>query len=638
MINNNAEALWSSTSNDKYNTQFQQPTRHVSPLQQRASIATVAPQIDTQYGNLTASVQQQINAIGSMLAAVPNGNCAPSNGTATAMDVFDTYALHAPFMSQVSADPFCIDPASAAAATSSGSPAAMPLISDIPSQIKGNDISLFNWYDPPISSASTLAPNTAGSSLGLASSSSLKPSIWQSKKRRMTLPQVTTSPSTPSSEPFFNKLIQYRKLSNMSQTNNYTVRMLPHIDRGFFRATDDWTCYRRNYFQISSTFWMTGSTGPVNNPECPCLVSSADGQSVLTVTQFYLGISAEVADCDAPVELVQHTPKRDKGPQTIPTPLPIRAHASNLDDSSGPSNTVCFERLQFKTATANNGKRRAAQQYYSLTIELYAECANGENVLVASMQSSPVVVRGRSPGHYADGSKRRNTTMSNIRPSANSSTTPLSKHDTQKRKKRSLSVAAAQGQSLSNGSLVPAPSNSSSSSMGSEGGFAGSNTQTDSVANAAAAAAATATGAPRYDLSANEVAHVFPDLNLSVAAVASTATANQNQLIDTLLVSAPPPLTINPMEAIQDIRMPYSQQTSPSAVMMPDPSLFGGMQAQMHSPQLTLDSYSLSSSSLSLTKSNDSMNRESAAAAATVAIQALMSTVDRPDSAFDNNY
>src|SRR5216117_1336256 len=64
---------------------------------------------------------------------------------------------------------------------------------------------------------------------------------------------------------------------------------------------------------------------------------------------------------------------------------------------------VTYERIQFKQATANNGKRRAAQQYFSLIVEAYAVILGEqgtEDVRVAVSKSSPVVVRGRSPGHY----------------------------------------------------------------------------------------------------------------------------------------------------------------------------------------------------------------------------------------------
>jgi hypothetical protein len=42
------------------------------------------------------------------------------------------------------------------------------------------------------------------------------------------------------------------------------------------------------------------------------------------------------------------------------------------------------------------------QQYYKLTLELYATLENGESLTLASIDSCSLVVRGRSPNHYLD--------------------------------------------------------------------------------------------------------------------------------------------------------------------------------------------------------------------------------------------
>lgn len=71
-----------------------------------------------------------------------------------------------------------------------------------------------------------------------------------------------------------------------------------------------------------------------------------------------------------------------------------------------PQTEHTFERIQFKQATANNGKRRAAQQYYRLVIELHAHVGElGRRVAdqwlkAAHRKSARLVVRGRSPEHY----------------------------------------------------------------------------------------------------------------------------------------------------------------------------------------------------------------------------------------------
>lgn len=69
-----------------------------------------------------------------------------------------------------------------------------------------------------------------------------------------------------------------------------------------------------------------------------------------------------------------------------------------------------FERIQFQKATANNGKRRAQQQYFHVIVELYAGVSgrghHDQWVLIATKESDPMVVRGRSPGHYKDNNRR----------------------------------------------------------------------------------------------------------------------------------------------------------------------------------------------------------------------------------------
>lgn len=185
-------------------------------------------------------------------------------------------------------------------------------------------------------------------------------------------------------------------------------------------ADNDWTCYRRNYFQVSSAFsihglpatathYYGGGGGPDQWQQC---LVHVDG-TFRPVQRFLLGISARVSNSDKKIELVQHTPKRDKGPQTTPMPRPITPGGNLSMSTVGTNNNiVTFERIQFKTATANNGKRRAAQQYYVCIIDLYAEIDGGQQVKIATCQSAPLVVRGRSPGHYSDSHERYEMPMS----------------------------------------------------------------------------------------------------------------------------------------------------------------------------------------------------------------------------------
>ncbi|KAF4126673.1 hypothetical protein GMORB2_0409 [Geosmithia morbida] len=195
------------------------------------------------------------------------------------------------------------------------------------------------------------------------------------------------------------------------------------VDKGFFLADNEWTCYRRNYFSCVCSYSLTPYI-----PNVPVEVTMP-GSRPATVCGFAMGISAVVAENNQHmIGLVQHTPKRDKGPIKKPPKVPLMAKQDSnacqmgyfgnsamlgqsafpdgwvAAESGGAPQTECtFERVQFKQATQNNGKRRAAQQYYQLMIELYANTgspSNPNHVRIAYRKSAKMIVRGRSPSHY----------------------------------------------------------------------------------------------------------------------------------------------------------------------------------------------------------------------------------------------
>lgn len=199
------------------------------------------------------------------------------------------------------------------------------------------------------------------------------------------------------------------------------------IDKGFFLSDGEWTCYRRNYFSCICSY----SLSP-HYPNVPMQYIPSGSSAPYQVYGFAMSISSVVAESDSHnIELVQHTPKRDKGPVARPekvrlnskppqqTTHPLGMYTSPHDMTGGsramyeggygqsPQGSYptehTFERIQFKQATANNGKRRAAQQYYHLVIELYADVGNqnaDQFMKIAQRKSAKMIVRGRSPGHY----------------------------------------------------------------------------------------------------------------------------------------------------------------------------------------------------------------------------------------------
>jgi len=158
----------------------------------------------------------------------------------------------------------------------------------------------------------------------------------------------------------------------------------------------------------------------------------------MQVQAFAMSISAVVdGENGKPIELVQHTTKRHKGPQYTPPrvvllPLPVNTALHNgigLADlmgtdspslfdpnvtqiSSQPKTEHTFNRIQFKQATANNGKPSNGQQYCHIMVDLYVDLGAqlGEHrwAKIARRVSAQLVIRGRSPGYYhAEGKKQR---------------------------------------------------------------------------------------------------------------------------------------------------------------------------------------------------------------------------------------
>lgn len=229
---------------------------------------------------------------------------------------------------------------------------------------------------------------------------------------------------------------------NFHQITGDGQSIVPHIDckveKGFFFSQDrTWTCYRRNYFSVNCSYTLAPY---LPNSRLHLDRGGRNGPEQIQAMAVTLSAAVDGA-AGKSIELVQHTPKRDKRPQLqmqmeklMPMPpgkgaaethgyplqfthstatlappfLPLQQDSEQLYSPAGHSTTSyqhTFKYIQFKSATANNGKKRAQQQYYHLIVELYADVRRPSNpqpdwVRVAQRVSAAVVVRGRSPSHY----------------------------------------------------------------------------------------------------------------------------------------------------------------------------------------------------------------------------------------------
>ena len=263
----------------------------------------------------------------------------------------------------------------------------------------------------------------------------------------MPLEATGKSPSTrPDGPPFDDTRVIHPVIT--SRHHQLTPDIAASIQKGFFQVDGRWTCYRRNYFTVSCSFNFRTSSY-----DGQLYVQRHSNHQAEPINQFAISITAKTAAMNSNQEsevraLVQHTPKRDKATESVPgkviiQPAPTPSFSSstalsangNLYASSQqvspsllvdysttytstqhqtPPTSCTFERIQFQKATANNGKRRAQQQYFHIVVELSADISRaGESphwVKIATKQSEPMVVRGRSPGHYKDNVRRDSTT------------------------------------------------------------------------------------------------------------------------------------------------------------------------------------------------------------------------------------
>jgi len=190
-------------------------------------------------------------------------------------------------------------------------------------------------------------------------------------------------------------------------------------------------CYRRNLFQISGT---------VNIPNSQINLPREDG-SQSQVSELTVHLSAtESLNGDA-VRLVivpWKTPPPDapfvaNGPaekeledislQLVSSggedSLLVPGLEDSVENSEYPAGSfikcpISYKRLQFRIATANNGRRTGLQQYFTLHLTVVASTENGDSFNVGTKSSVPLVVRGRSPLNFQ--LRKKLTPVPKVRP------------------------------------------------------------------------------------------------------------------------------------------------------------------------------------------------------------------------------
>lgn len=124
--------------------------------------------------------------------------------------------------------------------------------------------------------------------------------------------------------PPFEFLGNYHTITEINTSKSIQFQIIPRIDRGFDYIDNEWVGYKRNYFTLVSSFETPGwdlqhylkSTFQLN-------MTFGNITKSCKIKYFAIKIKARSDEDYSEISLVQHTAKRDKGPQFIPATCPL---------------------------------------------------------------------------------------------------------------------------------------------------------------------------------------------------------------------------------------------------------------------------------------------------------------------------
>lgn len=252
--------------------------------------------------------------------------------------------------------------------------------------------------------------------------------------------------------PQFNETRHHQDVYCQGNDLEVTPRLHARIDRGFEMGDEGtWIGYKRNYFTLVASFSIDDFDFLrfIDN-KFYTYEKLKSGQEKVEISYFAIRLVAKCTDDEVNISLVQHTPKRDKGPQfpppiypAVPGDLPdhttvkISSNKRNVtkidnlnkifyfdradyyretnlntvkDNSilkNYPSDSIAriarFERIQF-TSSIRMRSSSVNNRFFTLHVELLGiiedEDSHIQPILLSSIESPPLIIRGRSPSNY----------------------------------------------------------------------------------------------------------------------------------------------------------------------------------------------------------------------------------------------
>ncbi|MCJ1306159.1 hypothetical protein MMC08_008977 [Hypocenomyce scalaris] len=271
------------------------------------------------------------------------------------------------------------------------------------------------------------ASNYIGNELGSFIPSALS---YDAMRRYSTMPEDTFSETTSQHDPLLqdqsvqeppsiernNKLLRFDppkdnfilldysfrqvspSLTAQLQGSNFFLAESPLATSGETSvAPPELTCYRRNIFQI---------VGSITLPRTMRYIVTDRGDRIPIQAQ-ELSISATESVEGNPVKIITVpwktstvTSVPEEKMETEPAPIPLDIITKQDPDPDYATFPIAWKRLQFRVATANNGRRKELQQHFIIQLKVIATLKAGSKVSICETRSCPIIVRGRSPRNF----------------------------------------------------------------------------------------------------------------------------------------------------------------------------------------------------------------------------------------------
>ncbi|KAL9107714.1 MAG: hypothetical protein Q9227_007429 [Pyrenula ochraceoflavens] len=191
-----------------------------------------------------------------------------------------------------------------------------------------------------------------------------------------------------------------------------SLSMSAQLHGMFFLAESQWTsspdapppppeltCYRRNLFQVQ---------GSITLPRSLRYIMTDQGDRIPILAQ-ELTISATESVEGNPVKIISVPWKTPAGNapgapeekvEKEPPSIPLDAMGGQDMDVDYATFPIAWKRLQFRIATANNGRRKELQQHFVIKLKVLATLSTGTKISIAESHSGAIIVRGRSPRNF----------------------------------------------------------------------------------------------------------------------------------------------------------------------------------------------------------------------------------------------